>query len=113
MFRRSSSDDQFVVHRGRGIPTLSSVVQAEEPLVPARLRPTKEKQNQDSKAEERGEPIAAGRPSNWEDSRRSSYAGRRSRRNSISDDSQVVNISYAPKCIVIAKLIIKRIRRGS
>jgi calmodulin-regulated spectrin-associated protein len=78
-----------VVHRGRGVPTLSSVVQAEEPLLPARLRPAKEKQNQDSKAEERGEPIAAGRPSNWEDSRRSSYAGRRSRRNSVSDDSQV------------------------
>jgi hypothetical protein len=88
-FRHSSSDDHFVVHRGRGVPTLSSVVQAEEPLLPARLRPAKEKQNQDSKAEERGEPIAAGRPSNWEDSRRSSYAGRRSRRNSLSEDSQV------------------------
>lgn len=88
-FRHSSSDDQFVVHRGRGVPTLSSVVQAEEPLLPARLRPAKEKQNQDSKAEERGEPIAAGRPSNWEDTRRSSYAGRRSRRNSVSEDSQV------------------------
>jgi calmodulin-regulated spectrin-associated protein len=78
-----------VVHRGRGVPTLSSIVQAEEPLLPARLRPAKEKQNQDSKAEERGEPVAAGRPSNWEDSRRSSYAGRRSRRNSVSEDSQV------------------------
>ncbi|XP_023703294.1 patronin isoform X3 [Cryptotermes secundus] len=87
--RHNSSDDQFVVHRGRGVPTLSSVIQAEEPLIPARLRPAKEKQNQDSKAEERGEPIAAGRPSNWEDSRRSSYAGRRSRRNSLSDDSQL------------------------
>ncbi|XP_021925923.1 patronin isoform X2 [Zootermopsis nevadensis] len=87
--RHSSSEDQFVVHRGRGVPTLSSVVQAEEPLLPARLRPAKEKQNQDSKAEERGEPVAAGRPSNWEDSRRSSYAGRRSRRNSVSDDSQL------------------------
>jgi len=88
-FRHGSSDDQFVVHRGRAVPTLSSVVQAEEPLLPARLRPAKEKQNQDSKAEERGEPIAAGRPSNWEDTRRSSYAGRRSRRNSMSEDSQV------------------------
>jgi calmodulin-regulated spectrin-associated protein len=88
-FRHGSSDDQFVVHRGRAVPTLSSVVQAEEPLLPARLRPPKEKQNQDSKAEERGEPMAAGRPSNWEDTRRSSYAGRRSRRNSVSEDSQV------------------------
>lgn len=88
-FRHSSNEDQFVVHRGRGVPTLSSVVQAEEPLLPARLRPAKEKQNQDSKAEERGELIAAGRPSNWEESKRSTYAGRRSRRNSVSDDSQV------------------------
>lgn len=32
---------------------------------------------------------AAGKPSNWEDTRRSSYAGRRSRRNSLSDESQV------------------------
>nr|CAD7426198.1 unnamed protein product [Timema monikensis] len=88
--RHSSSDEQFVVHRGRGVPTLSSVVnQSEEHLLPARLRPAKEKQNQDSKAEERGEPVAAGRPSNWEDTRRSSYAGRRSRRNSVTDDSQL------------------------
>nr|CAD7259678.1 unnamed protein product [Timema shepardi] len=88
--RHNSSDEQFVVHRGRGVPTLSSVVnQSEEHLLPARLRPAKEKQNQDSKAEERGEPVAAGRPSNWEDTRRSSYAGRRSRRNSVTDDSQL------------------------
>ncbi|XP_067007915.2 patronin [Anabrus simplex] len=87
---RRNIDEAFVVHRGRGVPTLSSVNQAEEPLLPARLRPAKEKQNQDSKAEERGEPVqAAGRPSNWEESRRSSYAGRRSRRNSTSDDSQL------------------------
>lgn len=35
--------------------------------------------------------MAAGRPSNWEEQRRSSYAGRRSRRNSITaaDDSQL------------------------
>ena len=33
---------------------------------------------------------AAGRPSNWDDNRRSTYAGRRSRRNSINaDDSQL------------------------
>lgn len=32
---------------------------------------------------------AAGRPSNWDENRRSTYAGRRSRRNSITDDSQL------------------------
>lgn len=55
-----------MVHRGKGIPTLSSVA--------------------DDKS---ARTEAAGRPSNWEDQRRSSYAGRRSRRNSITDDSQL------------------------
>lgn len=36
------------------------------------------------------EPVtAAGRPSNWADSREGSFAGRRSRRSSITDDSQL------------------------
>ncbi|XP_023310472.1 patronin isoform X3 [Anoplophora glabripennis] len=82
---RRGSEDSFVVHRGKNIPTLRSVV---EPLIPARLKVSKEKQNNDSKADERGE-IAAGRPSNWEDQRKPSFAGRRSRRNSMSDDSQL------------------------
>lgn len=67
MNRRAGSEESFVVHRGKGIPTLSSVT--------------------DEKSVARAE--AAGRPSNWEDQRRSSYAGRRSRRNSITDDSQL------------------------
>lgn len=65
--RRAGSEESFVVHRGKGVPTLSSVT--------------------DDKSITRTE--AAGRPSNWEDQRRSSYAGRRSRRNSITDDSQL------------------------
>ncbi|XP_012272704.1 patronin isoform X2 [Orussus abietinus] len=65
--RRGTSDESFVVHRGKGIPTLSSVA--------------------DERSAARAE--AAGRPSNWEDQRRSSYAGRRSRRNSVTDDSQL------------------------
>ncbi|XP_054006404.1 patronin isoform X8 [Hylaeus anthracinus] len=65
--RRAGSEESFVVHRGKGIPTLSSVA--------------------DEKSLARAD--AAGRPSNWEDQRRSSYAGRRSRRNSVSDDSQL------------------------
>lgn len=82
---RRGSEDSFVVHRGKNIPTLRSVV---EPLIPARLKVSKEKQNNDSKADERGE-IAAGRPSNWEEQRKPSFAGRRSRRNSMSDESQL------------------------
>ncbi|KAK9302492.1 hypothetical protein QLX08_005556 [Tetragonisca angustula] len=65
--RRAGSEESFVVHRGKGIPTLSSVA--------------------DEKSATRAD--AAGRPSNWEEQRRSSYAGRRSRRNSVSDDSQL------------------------
>ncbi|XP_030749576.1 patronin isoform X3 [Sitophilus oryzae] len=84
---RRGSDESFVVHRGRGIPTLRSVVN-EEPLMPARLKVSKEKQNNDSKADERGE-IAAGKPSNWDEHRKTSFAGRRSRRNSTTDDSQL------------------------
>ncbi|CAH1117780.1 unnamed protein product [Phaedon cochleariae] len=84
---RRGSEDSFVVHRGKNIPTLKSVVQ-DEPLIPARLKVNKEKHNNDSKADERGE-MAAGRPSNWEDTRKSTFAGRRSRRNSVSDDSQL------------------------
>ncbi|XP_033208972.1 patronin isoform X3 [Belonocnema kinseyi] len=61
------NDESFVVHRGKGVPTLMSVA--------------------DEKSAARAE--AAGRPSNWVDTRRSSYGGRRSRRNSITDDSQL------------------------
>lgn len=59
------SNEGFVVHRSKGVPTLSSM---HEPLVPARIRQAKEKTNNDSKAEERG---------------------RRSRRSSFSEDSQL------------------------
>lgn len=86
----SQKDEDFVVHKGRTVPTLSSVLMTDEPLIPARLRPSKEKQNNDTKADERGDEkqTAAGKPSNWND-KRTSYAGRRSRRNSVSDDSQL------------------------
>lgn len=53
---RRGSDDSFIVHRGKNIPTLSSVIH-DEPLVPARLRVNKEKQNNDTKAEERGKKL--------------------------------------------------------
>ncbi|RZF34990.1 hypothetical protein LSTR_LSTR000563 [Laodelphax striatellus] len=66
-------EETFVVHRGKGIPTLSSMQQ----------------QQQDGGGMTRAMKEAAGKPSNWEDSRRSSYAGRRSRRNSLSEDSQL------------------------
>uniref|UniRef100_A0A336MXI7 CSON005804 protein n=1 Tax=Culicoides sonorensis TaxID=179676 RepID=A0A336MXI7_CULSO len=81
-----SVDDGFIVHRSRGVPTLSSM---NEPLIPARIRQAKEKSNNDSKADERGDSIPAGRPSNWGDQRHNTFSGRRSRRNSFSEDSQL------------------------
>jgi hypothetical protein len=88
-------DSDFVVHRGKTVPTLHHVTAADGAT--PRLR-AKEKFNTDTKAEERGEdqPAAgrssahgpAGVPSNWED-RKQTYAGRRSRRNSITDDSHL------------------------
>lgn len=55
----SPEDNGFVVHKGRGVPTLASLQQQsqhQDPLIAARLRTAKEKTNADSKAEERGEP---------------------------------------------------------
>lgn len=84
---RRGSEDSFVVHRSKNVPTLRSIV-TEDPLIPARLKVSKEKHNNDSKADERGE-MAAGRPSNWEENKKITFAGRRSRRNSVTDDSQL------------------------
>lgn len=88
------NDDYVINNNNNSIVVITQVHSAahEEPLVPARLRVSKEKQNSDTKADERGDtrqPIAAGRPSNWEEHRKGSYAGRRSRKNSVGDDSQL------------------------
>ncbi|XP_049883699.1 patronin-like isoform X3 [Pectinophora gossypiella] len=72
--RRSCSPqrEEFVVHRGRGVPTLSSVARRDDDNVSVDSNMT-----------------AAGRPSNWAESREQVFAGRRSRRSSVSDDSQL------------------------
>lgn len=57
------------MHRVRAVPTLSSVGQQQQHAITA--------------AE-----AVAGKPSHWDD-KKTSYAGRRSRRNSVSDDSQL------------------------
>lgn len=99
----SAADSEFVIHKSKGITTLFNI---QDPLVPAKLRQAKEKSNNDSKADERGKnakpsniyflfsfydfsqtfvtvhqiessgDVPAGRPSNWEDQRRPSFAGR-------------------------------------
>lgn len=48
------ADSEFVVHRSKGITTLSNM---QDPLIPAKLRQSKEKSNNDTKADERGELI--------------------------------------------------------
>ncbi|XP_073942237.1 calmodulin-regulated spectrin-associated protein patronin isoform X4 [Choristoneura fumiferana] len=70
--RRSVSPqrEEFVVHRGRGITTLASIARREDDNVPVDPNLT-----------------AAGRPSHYQHNQ--SFAGRRSRRSSISDDSQL------------------------
>ncbi|XP_072937138.1 patronin isoform X3 [Epargyreus clarus] len=68
--RRSCSPqrDEFVVHRGKAITTLSAMARRDDD-------------------NEHVSVVAAGRPSTRE--RESSFAGRRSRRSSITDDSQL------------------------
>lgn len=51
-----NGDSDFVVHRSKGITTLFNM---QDPLVPAKLRQAKEKTNNDSKADERGEQQVA------------------------------------------------------
>jgi len=92
-------NDDFVVHRGKTVPTLYGVADGATGHgsggsvvvgVGVGVRPTKEKLNQDTKAEERGEQQdrSAGVPS-FRDDRKTSFAGRRSRRNSVTDDSHL------------------------
>ncbi|KAI5743464.1 hypothetical protein M8J77_018510 [Diaphorina citri] len=69
----NGDESSFVVHRGKSIPTLSSMFQ-----------------NNNSTTSTSGDNVPAGKPSNWEDNRgKTYYAGRRSRRNSLSDESQL------------------------
>lgn len=94
---RPSGDESFVVQRGKTVPTLFNVAAAEgaTPRGGSRVAAIKERFNTDTKAEERGEERSfnasgpAGVPSNWEERKNSSYSGRRSRRNSVSDDSHL------------------------
>lgn len=97
--QNDGGDESFVVHRGKTVPTLYNVVTGGEGATPrgSRVAAIKERFNMDTKAEERGEdrPSSAssgpaGVPSNWEDRKSgTSYAGRRSRRNSVTDDSHL------------------------
>ena len=99
--QQQQQQDGFVVQRGRGVPTLTAVVDKSD----------KEQFNKDTKSEELGETSAssesgdvfqqmknipvAGRPS---ESKSSNYAGRRSsksitsRRNSVDDNASSLSL---------------------
>ncbi|VVC34989.1 Hypothetical protein CINCED_3A002661 [Cinara cedri] len=66
---RCNGEEQFVVHRNRSVLTLNSMLNTS---------------NGDLNVD-----VAAGKPTHREDMKKQSYAGRRSRRNSFSDDSQL------------------------
>ena len=97
-------DESFVVHRGKSVPTLYNVVTGGDGATArgSRVAAIKERFNMDTKAEERGEDRSppsssssgpAGVPFNPEDRKSlTSYAGRRSRSNSITDDSSHLTI---------------------
>ena len=105
-----AAEDGFVVQRGRGVPTLASV--SHRSISPSSDLGHKERLNQDTKSEERGETDtpsltrsssileqlrnqgAAGRPSEGEprEAGRRSFAGRRSRRNSTQDNESQISI---------------------
>lgn len=82
------------MQRGKTVPTLFNVAEGATPRG-SRVAAIKEKFNTDTKAEERGEERSfnasspAGVPSNWEERKSSSYSGRRSRRNSVTDESHL------------------------
>ncbi|CAH2067496.1 unnamed protein product, partial [Iphiclides podalirius] len=81
--RRSASPqrDEFVVHRGRAITTLSALVRRDEESALSQLGGAV------GAVGAVGAGVAAGRPS--QRGSRESFAGRRSRRSSVSDDSQL------------------------
>ena len=94
-FQSDREDSDFVVQRGRSIPTLASVNQSHRSISPASDLGQKERLNQDTKSEERGETetrshaslgpgaaAVAGRPSEP----RSLPSRSRSRRNSVSEN---------------------------
>merc|ERR1719400_2302069 len=107
-----AAEDGFVVQRGRGVPTLASVSNSHRSISPSSDLGHKERLNQDTKSEERRETDtpsltrsssileqlrnqgAAGRPSEGEprEAGRRSFAGRRSRRNSMQDNESQISI---------------------
>jgi hypothetical protein len=89
--RSSDDSEDFVVHRARNVPTLSQVIRSVSPSSQdERSSPASRMSvSRSISANEEPEGPAAGRPSNW-NANKTSYAGRRSRRNSISEaDSQL------------------------
>lgn len=89
--RSSEESEDFVVHRGRNVPTLSAVIRSVSPSSQdERSSPASRMSvSRNVSAVENEDAPAAGRPSDFK-ANKTSFAGRRSRRNSISEaDSQL------------------------
>ncbi|CAG7719003.1 unnamed protein product [Allacma fusca] len=90
-YANSSEDsEEFVVHRGRNVPTLAQVIRSVSPSSQdERSSPASRMSLSRNTSANEEETPAAGRPSNWS-ANKTTYAGRRSRRNSFSEaDSQL------------------------
>ncbi|CAL8144364.1 unnamed protein product [Orchesella dallaii] len=90
--RSSEESEDFVVHRGRNVPTLSQVIRSVSPSSQDERSSPASRMSVSrnvSANENEPEPPPAGRPSDWK-ANKTTYAGRRSRRNSITEaDSQL------------------------
>ncbi|XP_059609006.1 patronin isoform X2 [Phlebotomus argentipes] len=90
-----SLDSAYVVHRSRPVPTLTSIHhEASPPPPPSSAERGGSAQQLQHYGEDRHSSSSfhdtpAGRPSNWDEHRKQSFAGRRSRKNSLSDESQL------------------------
>ncbi|XP_055693311.1 patronin isoform X2 [Lutzomyia longipalpis] len=84
-----SLDSAYVVHRSRPVPTLTSIHHEASPPPPSSADRMSSHGHGGEERHSMDHAVAAGRPSNWDEHRKQSFAGRRSRRNSLSDDSQL------------------------
>ncbi|XP_073811093.1 calmodulin-regulated spectrin-associated protein patronin isoform X32 [Musca autumnalis] len=81
--QNAGANEHGIYHRrGLTMPTVIPIPDLRSELDQPSSSPTTRPQFQ-------GDNVPAGRPSNWDQHRRPSYAGRRSRRNSSSEDSQL------------------------
>ncbi|XP_035706191.1 patronin isoform X5 [Folsomia candida] len=108
--RSSDDSEDFVVHRHRNVPTLSQVIRSVSPSSQdERSSPASRMSvSRSISANDEPEVPGAGRPSNW-NANKTTYAGRRSRRNSITEaDSQLTVENFGGSQDNLNKIAITR-----